>query len=554
MLITKEIEIRVIPTTVKHYKEYGYNFKCGDIITVDVNHLTESSTYKVLVKCDVCGEEKELSWNKYLKNISKYNLYTCSNVCSYVKNKKTCLEKYGDESFNNNEKRKSTNLEKYGVEYYSKTEESREKIKSTSLAKYGVESPNSSEEVKQNKRKSCVKKFGVDNYFKTEESKKFMIDNLDKHNKKRQKTYKETCLEKYGVEHISNIQEIRNKIKITNQNTYASKITDKNILSVDFDKKEYMCKCVICEKEFFIDYSLFKSRKKNKTIVCTICNPITKHISGLEIQLQNFIKENYSGKIILNSKSIIKPLELDVFLPELNLAFEFNGLFWHNENNRKTNYHQMKTDECEKQGIKLRQIFEDDWLYKTQIIKSIILDNIGETTNIIFSKYCLIQEISDNILIKDFLDNNHIQGYIDSKIKIGLFYNNELVSLMILNKKNNKYELLRFCNKLNINIIDSATTLFKYFINIYQQSEIITYADRSLCQGELYENLGFKKKGKIVKNYYYIVDGIKQDKSNYSKDVLVSQGYDNDKTEHEIMLERKIFRIYDSGKLKYNYV
>jgi hypothetical protein len=69
----------------------------------------------------------------------------------------------------------------------------------------------------------------------------------------------------------------------------------------------------------------------------------------------------------------------------------------------------------------------------------------------------------------------------------------------------------------------------------------------------LYEKLGFKKQCKIIKNYY-IVDGIKQNKSKYSKDLLVSQGYDNDKTEHEIMLERKIFRIYDSGKLKYNYV
>ena len=247
-------------------------------------------------------------------------------------------EKYGDENFTNNEKRKSTNLERYGFEYYSKTEEHKEKIKSTSLDKYGVESPNSSEIVKENKRISCVEKFGVDNYFKTDESKKFMIDNLDKHNKKRQKTYKETCLEKYGVEHISNIQEIRNKIKITNQNTYASKISDKNILSVDFDKKGYVCKCEICENEFFIDYSLFKNRKKTKTIICTICNPITKHTSGLEIQLQIFIKENYLGEILLNSKSIIKPLELDIFLPELNLAFEFNGLFWHNENNRNNKY------------------------------------------------------------------------------------------------------------------------------------------------------------------------------------------------------------------------
>ena len=117
----------------------------------------------------------------------------------------------------------------------------------------------------------------------------------------------------------------------------------------------------------------------------------------------------------------------------------------------------------------------------------------------------------------------------------------------------NEYELLRFCNKLNTNIIGGASKLFKYFIDIYKPLKITTYSDRSISQGKLYETLGFKAQGKTQPNYYYIIDGIRNYRFNFRKDRLVKQGFDNNKTEHEIMLERKIYRIYNSGNLKFIY-
>jgi len=114
-----------------------------------------------------------------------------------------------------------------------------------------------------------------------------------------------------------------------------------------------------------------------------------------------------------------------------------------------------------------------------------------------------------------------------------------------------EYELLRFCNKLNTNVIGGASKLFKYFINNYKPVEITTYADRSISQGKLYKILGFELQGKTQPNYYYIIDGIRCHRFNYRKDKLIKQGFDSNKTEHEIMIEQKIFRIYDSGNLKY---
>ena len=171
------------------------------------------------------------------------------------------------------------------------------------------------------------------------------------------------------------------------------------------------------------------------------------------------------------------------------------------------------------------------------------------------------KDVTDNKLVRSFLDENHIQGFVGSKIKIGLFYENELVSLMTfgdrrvaMGKKSTnigEFELLRFCNKLNTNVVGGASKLFKYFIKTYNPVEITTYADRSFSQGKLYETLGFKLLGKTEPNYYYVVDGIRKHRFNYRKDKLIKEGFDPDKTEHQIMLERKIYRIYNSGNLKF---
>ena len=189
-----------------------------------------------------------------------------------------------------------------------------------------------------------------------------------------------------------------------------------------------------------------------------------------------------------------------------------------------------------------------------------ILNKLNKTENKIFARKCEVKEISDNNLVKYFLNNNHIQGNINSSVKIGLFYNNELISLMTfgklrkpLNSKStdNEYEMLRFCNKLNTNIIGGASKLFKYFLKQYNPNKVISYADRGYSNGNLYKQLGFELEHITEPNYYYIIDNNRKHRFGFRKDILVKQGFDSNKSEHEIMLERKIYRIYNSGNLKF---
>ncbi len=289
------------------------------------------------------------------------------------------------------------------------------------------------------------------------------------------------------------------------------------------------------------------------------CNKCSSSISSFENNINEFIL-SLSIKTITSSRSIIKPNQIDIFLPDYNIGIEFNGLYWHSELFKDKNYHLSKTELCESKGIRLIHIFEDEWLYKQDIIKSRIKNILGYSENRIYGRKCEIREVN-NKDSKLFLDDNHIQGNVTASIRLGLYYNNELVSLMTFNKprlgigkKFDGYELSRFCNKLDTIIIGGADKLLKHFIKLYSPKEIISYADRRWSQGELYEKLGFVEVKKNKPNYWYIIGKNRKHRFGFRKNILSKDGYDiNNKTEHEIMIERGIYRIYDCGTITYSF-
>ena len=161
-----------------------------------------------------------------------------------------------------------------------------------------------------------------------------------------------------------------------------------------------------------------------------------------------------------------------------------------------------------------------------------------------------------------YLNENHIEGAVGSKYNLGLYYEDELVSIMTfgayrkvlgLNSKKDNYELIRFCNKIDLTVIGGASKLFKNFIRGYDPKEIISYADRRWSTGNLYDVLGFKFSHNSNPNYFYIVNSLRHHRFKYRKDLLIKDGFNKELTEREIMLKRKIYRIYDCGTITYNF-
>ena len=257
--------------------------------------------------------------------------------------------------------------------------------------------------------------------------------------------------------------------------------------------------------------------------------------------------------------STLNKKELDFLIQSSNLAIEFNGLYWHNELFVSSDYHLKKTIECQEKNIELIHIFEDEWIFKKDIVKSIIKNRLKKTNNVIFARKCEIKKI-DSKSSNEFLENNHIQGAVNSKVRLGLFYNNELVSLMtfsrgriIMGGKRNEWELNRFVNRIDTNVVGAAGKLFKHFIQNYTPQKVISYSDIRLFGGGMYEKLGFIKKSQSVPNYWYVINNLRYYRFNFRKSVLVKQGYDKNKTEREIMFDRKIYRIYDCGNIRWEW-
>lgn len=312
-------------------------------------------------------------------------------------------------------------------------------------------------------------------------------------------------------------------------------------------------KCNECGRTFEIEANCFLSGKHG----CPYhnCNSSIK-----EKEISEYISS--LGVVTLrNDRKLLNGEELDVFIPDYNIAIEFDGIFWHNELYKDKNYHIGKTKKCAKQGIRLLHIFEDEWIYKKDIWKSMISNLLGKTKNRVYARKCTIKEVSSSDASL-FLENNHIQGKCGSSIRYGLYYNNELISLMTFGKtrhfigsSKHEYELLRFCNKLNTNVIGGASKLFKHFVKEHDPNSVVSYADRRWSVGNLYAKLGFRLYNESNPNYFYIINGKRHNRFNFRKSILVEKyGCPQEMSERDFCKSQKWWRIYDCGSLCYEWV
>ncbi len=461
--------------------------------------------------------------------------------------------------------KEKNSFEKYGTKTPAESDLVKKKIIETNNKKYGANSAMCIESTKEKSRETLYNNYGVYNPSKSKEILEKRISNFKLSDYK--KTYKETSLSKYGVEHPWMDKNIHNKTIDVFYKDYRDRINKKinnleyEFISFDKDLSTILnFNCKKCNTTFSILPYQFYYRLNSNLSICTNCYPISDNSSIKQIEIFNFINENYNGCIIQNDRTIVSPYEIDVYLPDLNIGFEFNGIFWHSDKFKDDNYHYKKNKMAIDNGIKLYTIWEDDWNIKRDICKSFILNKLSKSIKI-GARKTEIRNVK-YLESKKFLDENHLQGDVKSSIRLGLFYKNELVSLMTFSKlrlplnrkmvKNNDvYELTRFCSKLNMVIVGGSSKLLKHFISEYNPKEIQTYSDNLISDGNLYKNLGFSYIHESKPGYWYLINGIRQHRFNWRKQKLVSMGYDVNKSEREIMLELGFYRIYNAGNKKW---
>lgn len=467
--------------------------------------------------CEVCGKQFRIL---HMDSIPS----TCSEECKHKKIKNTCKDKYGvDYVFQSEEFKQNainTNLSKYGVDNVSKSDEIKKKISDHYRAKYGTNKA-AQKEVREKQKATMLKRY----------NRPFSrMINIEKYS--------------YYAKFKANPESFIN-------DTYDTHPTISNLMT-DCGVNYTSIVAVVHENhvEALIDWKTYSLEEEVKQVILAIdpaCN------------------------IIMHDRKVIYPNELDLYLPDYNLAIECNPTETHNSSfqdpwggpPKHPKYHQRKSNECLKKGVQLLHIFSYEWKYKRSILESILRNKLKKPQNRIYARNThVVIDIPYNEC-KTFLEANHRQGNCMSKVRLGLATNDgQLVSVMTFGKlrtgisktldgENDDWELLRFCSLLDTSVVGGASKLFKYFIKNYKYRKIVSFSDSAHTSGGVYEILGFKFIRQSDPGYMWVslkddsyLTRVQCQKQNI---VNILPNVDTNMTEQQIMMLNGYARVYDSG-------
>ena len=517
--------------------------------------------------------------------------------------KQTNLKRYGVDNPSKSEiikrKREQTFLQRYGVKNNLSLKETREKIEQTNLRKYGVKSILALKEVRENgminkygkpyptqvesiKKKiieNNIKKYGVDNPSKLKEIKEKIAQTtferygvrsfleLPEIQKKAREAFRlkyglldlrELFKEKYGVDNPSRIPDfLKKRVKSFLANTY-DKIIKRIEKELDvralFDKDEYVgsrlsykWQCLKCGTIFFDSIATAKINRPR----CPTCYPPFYNKSLYEDEISEWL-QNLNIEVIQHKR--IDNLEIDIFLPEYKLGIEFNGLYWHSEvaGGKDRNYHLNKTKFFNEKGIRIIHIFEDEWIDKREIVKSIIKNILGMNDKI-YARECDVIELGKE-KAELFLLDNHIIGNTPAAYKLGLVKNEEIVAVLLVGKsrysKNYDFEIIRYATIKNITIVGGFSKLLSH---LPIKGKIISYADLRYFTGRSYKKIGFTYLHNSHPNYYYTDYRYRYSRIQFQKHKLAEklEYFDSNLTEWQNMQLNGWDRIWDCGNAVY---
>lgn len=414
---------------------------------------------------------------------------------AHVQNiKKSKLENFGDPNYNNCTKRTQTNLEKYGVKNQFQRVDLFPQIYQLKVDRYGT----------------------YNNIKKNHETRIQNSGSLEASYSNQQEVYKQTCLKKYGVSNSAKIAEIKQQIASTLKETFNERYGADNYWVLPEAKRS----------------NGSKNSKANLHFKALLEAKQIKH----------------QTEFLLGNKWF--DFKVNDYLIEINPTATHNstwGIYTLEGLNK--DYHKQKTSIAAANNYTCIHVF--DWDDPNKIIQML---NDKQRIN---ARDCLIQELSA-IEAAEYLNKNHLQGYVKDKVRLGLFYKEQLVSLMTFGtpryNKKYEYELIRYCTTAKV--IGGAEKLFSYFIKQFLPASVISYCDLSKFTGKVYEKLGFKliRKSSPSKHWYnmktkqHITDNLLRQRG---FDQLFKTNYGKDSDNEELMLNNNFVEIYDCGQATY---
>ena len=510
-----------------------------------------------IAKCVVCGKDFTYTCSP------KEKPHTCSRACQEVLRSQTAMSRYGVANVSQLESVKQK------ISHATRSEPVRQKRVATSLKRWGVTNPAKNADIRR--RMSEVMK--SDGYLRKRA---------------------QTCIAKYGFESPMSNPDVIAKRRATNierYGTFGHIQTRDQLMKVMVDGSKvdefiafkndpqgyiaahYTVKPNISQLES--DLGVTDTPIYNVLIEHDCSDCIARYSSSMEAEVIQYLQRILPGvEIIRNDRTLIKPQEIDIYLPQYKIGIECNPTATHNSslsdpwgsNPKSYRYHKDKTDAASTAGIFLFHIFGYEWIHRRRVLESMLSNLLGATPLRIGARQTAVVELSD-AECRRFLDQNHRQGALSAAVRLGLKFNDDIVAVMTFGRLRNSigatkqfvdcWELSRFCNKLNTVVIGGASKLLKYFIATHDPESVVSFSDRAHTRGELYQVLGFTKVSSTDPNYVWVK---KNDLAYYNRvrcqkqflrQLLHDNTIDLTHTEREIMESHGFVRVYDSGVIRW---
>lgn len=481
----------------KTKNEFGYVFE------------TASNRKKFYCICDYCGKE----FLRIKKTIIECNKVISKDSCGIGECKKRKSEevhylKYG--LFNSGgsqkslEKRKATSLEKYGNEEYSRSEECKNRNRQKHGTDYHTQNPDFINKI----HNTCREKYGADHYSQTKEYKEKL---------------KNIFLDKYGVDHYSKTDDFKNKLR--------QKMIEKYGADSIFQSDYY--------------HELVESGQ------------IVSNFGKTQSDIANFL--NDLGFQFKSNRSLLNGKEIDLYDGKINVAIEYCGLYWHNEQSpqpRGRSYHYDKYKNCLTKGIRLITIFEDEWKLRENQCKDFLRSVVARPLVKVYARKCDLKEV-DFKEYNDFCDLYHIMGKGKKPfISFGLYFGGDLLGLVAFSRHhrdNNKDKVVlsRMCFKSGYQIPGGASKLLNAGVNWSKNNykSILSWSDNRWSLGSVYDKLGFSIIKESPPDYSYVLKkggSLRRLSKQSCKKCFIN--CPDSKTEREWMSDLGYARIWDCGK------
>lgn len=469
-----------------------------------------------------------------LPHYNKSQIITCTcEVCG----------KQFDIMFQNLKKKKEISCKSCAVKLHTPFSEIGKKVSKTHIAKiasmteqeyydrFVAPQVNRSEKAKQ----ESIRKYQQTIHSKSQEERDAMKSKIkaakaamtDEQRKERERKFLKSYYESQGDKILSHAEMFLNSRNI------------KHNYEGDF---VFECECDKCKKDYKwspISSSEYNTQKPH----CPNCYQDIK--SSFEYEICEML-DSLQIEYVHSDRSVIKPKELDIYIPSEKIAIEFDGIHWHKDSTKTLE----KSKLCESLGIRLINIFENEFDY---IKVNSILQSTFKKSKIVYARNCVIKNL-DNDDYKNFCNDNHIQNYEAANVRLGLLYNNTLIQVMSFSKSrfNKKYqwEIIRECSKCGYGVVGGKERLFKHFIKTYSPNSIISYCDKRWFTGASYLNIGMTQLQDTKPSYVYIKGNDVKSRYMCQKQNLRKwlPKFDEQLSQYENMIMNGYSRMYDFGQ------